>query len=56
MRGDLTENFKITNGIFNYVRHFFNISTQTRYLLSRQISNTNSNNQFDFFANKEIYF
>ena len=29
MRDDLPETFKIINGIFNYGRHFFNISLQT---------------------------
>ena len=44
------------NGISNYGSHFLNISLQTGNLLSRQISKSKSINQFDFFANRVIYF
>ena len=54
-RGDLIETLKIINGISNYGWHFFNISTQTGNLLSRQIWKIKSTNQLDFFANWVIY-
>ena len=34
--GDLTETFKIINGISYYGKHIFNISHRTRNLLPRQ--------------------
>ena len=48
MRADLIETFKIINRISTYGRHIFNISPQTKYLLSRQISKSQSVNQLDF--------
>ena len=56
MRGDLNETFRITNGISNYERHFFNISPQTGNLLSRQIPKIKSTNKLDLFANRVMYF
>ena len=56
MRADLNETFKIINGISNYGRYFFRISSQTWNLLTRQISKIKSTNQLDFFANRVIYF
>ena len=46
MRDDLIETFRIINVIFNYGRHFFDISSWTENLLSRQISGAKSTNQF----------
>ena len=51
-RGDLTETFKIINGISNYGRHFFNISPWTGNLLSLQIFKKRS--QIDLFK-KYLY-
>ena len=48
IRGYLIETFKIINGISNYGRHFFYISSQTENLLSRQILKIKSINKFDF--------
>ena len=56
IRSYLIETFKITNGISNYGRHFFNISLWTGNLLSRQILKTKLTNQLDFFAYRLIYF
>ena len=53
--GDMIETFKIINGIFNYIRHFFNISPQTGNLLSRHFKNSLLTNWI-FFANRVIYF
>ena len=50
MRDDLIETFKIINGNSNYGRHFFNNSPRTGNLLSRQISQTKSTNELDFFS------
>ena len=47
MKGDLIETFKIINGISNYDRRFFNISSRIGNLLSTQISNIKSTNQSD---------
>ena len=55
MRDDLTETFKIINGISNYGRHFFNISPQTWNLLSRQISKAKSISRLDIFANRVMF-
>ena len=49
MREDLTETFKIINGISNYGRHSLNISSQNANLLWRQILKTKSINQLDYF-------
>ena len=56
MRGDLIKTFKIINGISNYSRYFFNISSWTESLLPRQIIKTKSTNKVDFFAHRVIYF
>ena len=55
MRGDLMETFKTINGISNYRRNFFNISSQTENLLPRQVLKTKSTNQLDLFANRVKY-
>ena len=52
-KGYLIETFKLINGIYNYDRHFFNISPQN--LLVKQIFKTNSINQLDFFAIRVKY-
>ena len=49
MGSDLIETFKISYGISNYDRYFFNISPQTGNLLSRQILKTKSIYKLDFF-------
>ena len=49
MREDLIETFKIIGGISNYGRYFFNISSQTGNVLSRQILKSKSSHQLDFF-------
>ena len=56
MSANLIGTFKMINQISNHGRHFFNISPRTENLLSRQISKIKSTNQFDFFANRVIYF
>ena len=55
-RGDLIETFKIINGIFNYGRHFFNISPWMGNLLSRQISKTMSTHLLYFLLIEQYIF
>ena len=55
MRRDLIEILLKVTGIFNYGRYFSNISLWTGNLFSRQISETESANQPDFFANVNIF-
>ena len=47
IRNDLIETFKIINGFSNYGRQFFNISSRTENLLSRQTSKTKYSNQMN---------
>ena len=49
MGGDLIETLKIINGIFNYGRYFFNISTPTGNLVNTDFKNL-VYNQLDFFC------
>ena len=51
IRDYLNKTFKMINGISNYDRHFFNISSWTGNLLSWQVSKTKST-----FANRVLYF
>ena len=48
MSGDLIETSEIINGISNYGRHFFNISSRNGNLLSREISKIKSSMHLDF--------
>ena len=54
LKGDLTETFKIIDGISIYGKHFFSISPWTGNLLSRQISKTKSIYQMNFFFAKGV--
>ena len=54
IRGNLIETFKTIYGFSIYGRQFFNISPQTRNLLSRQISKAKFTNQLIFYELRNV--